>query len=156
MRLNAHIAMIPKIDGDSTPPGERPLCVLPAKNWLWASLRLGHLTRWFQPWMPNSVFSAGGGRSSVEAWYSTALEIEEALVGGGDSRVLVLVADVVESFDTVDRVILDFVLGRLGLPGWFSRVFSSYLASVRSRWKLSFWIRSALGSGWRNSSGPLP
>ena len=96
-RLNAKIAMIPKVDGDSTPPGQRPLCVLPVKNWLWASLRLGHLTRWFQSWMPDSVFSAGGGRSSVEAWYSTALEIEEALVGGGDSRVLVLVADVVES-----------------------------------------------------------
>ena len=31
-------------------------------------------------------------------------------------NVHVFVADVVQSFDTVDRGILDFVLGRLGLP----------------------------------------
>ena len=29
------------------------------------------------------------------------------------------VADVVKSFDTVDRRILDSVLSSLGLPGWF-------------------------------------
>ena len=27
--LDAHISMIPKVDGDSTPLGQRPLCVLP-------------------------------------------------------------------------------------------------------------------------------
>ena len=27
--FDAHIAMIPKADGDSTPLGQRPLCVLP-------------------------------------------------------------------------------------------------------------------------------
>ena len=84
---------------------------------LWASVRLGHLTGWCQSWMPGSVFSACGARSSVEAWYSSALEIEEALVSQGDFHVHLFVADVVKSFDTVDRGILDFVLGRLGLPG---------------------------------------
>ena len=79
-----------------------------------------HHTGWFQSGMPNSVFSAGGGRSSVEAWYSIALEIEKALVGGvGDSHVHLFVADVLKSFDTVDSGILDFVLGMLGLPVWF-------------------------------------
>ena len=110
-----------------------PWCVLAVVHRLWASLRLGLLTRRFQSRMPDSVFSTGGGRSSVEVWYSTALEIE-ALVGCGDSHVHVFVADVVKSFDTLDRVILDFVLGRLGLPGWFRRV--SYLGSGRLRFKL--------------------
>ena len=64
--LDAYIAMIPKVDGDSSPLGQRPLCVLPVVYRLWASVRLGHLTSWFQPWMPDSVFSAGGGRCS---WY---------------------------------------------------------------------------------------
>ena len=41
--LDAYIAMIPKADGDSTPPGQRPLSVLPVVYRLWASLRLGHL-----------------------------------------------------------------------------------------------------------------
>ena len=69
--------------------------------------------------MPDFVFSAGGGRSSVEAWYTSSLDIEEVLSGAAHSHVHLFVADVVKSFDTVDRVILDCVLSRLGLPGWF-------------------------------------
>ena len=117
--LDAYIAMIPEVDGDCTPLGQRPLCALPVVYRPWASVQQGHLTGWCRSWMPDSVFSAGGGRSSVEAWYSTALEIEEALVDRGDFHVHLFVADVVKAFDTVDRGILDFVLGRLGLPGWF-------------------------------------
>ena len=41
--LDAYIAMIPKVDGDSTPLSQRPLSVLPVVYKLWASLRLGHL-----------------------------------------------------------------------------------------------------------------
>ena len=40
--LDAYITMIPKIDGDSTPSGQRPLCVLSVIIRLWASLRLTH------------------------------------------------------------------------------------------------------------------
>ena len=65
--LDPHIAMIPKADGDSTPPGQRPLSVLPIVYRLWASLRLGHLRGWVEGWLPKSVFSLGNGLSSVEA-----------------------------------------------------------------------------------------
>ena len=41
--------MIPKADGDSTLLGQRPLCVLPVVDWLWASVRLGHSQHWFTP-----------------------------------------------------------------------------------------------------------
>ena len=50
--------MIPKTDGDSTPLGQRPLCVLPVYR-LWASVRLGHIQHWFYSWVPDTVFSAG-------------------------------------------------------------------------------------------------
>ena len=53
----------------------------------------------------------------VEAWYTSALDIEEVLSGAVDSHVHLFVADVVKSFDTVDRGILDRVLSSLGLPG---------------------------------------
>ena len=56
-----------------------------------------------------------GGRSSVDAWFSSALDIEECLSGGIDSDVHLFVADVVKSFDTVDRGVLDRVLSSLGL-----------------------------------------
>ena len=40
---DAYIAMIPKADGDATPVGQRPLCVLPVVYRLWASVGLRHL-----------------------------------------------------------------------------------------------------------------
>ena len=43
--LDAYIAMIPKVVGDSAPLGQRPLCVLPVFYRLWASLRLTHLRK---------------------------------------------------------------------------------------------------------------
>ena len=79
--LDAYIAMIPEADVDSTPLGQRPLSVLQVVYRLWASLRLGHLREWVEEWLPKSVFSLGNGLSSVEAWFSTALDIEEVLAG---------------------------------------------------------------------------
>ena len=45
------------------------------------------LEDWFRSWVPDSLFSAGCGRSSVEAWYTTALDIEEVLSGVAHSDV---------------------------------------------------------------------
>ena len=60
--LNAYIA-IPKVDGDSTPLGQRLLWCY----FLWCmgcgSPRLGHLEDWVQGWVPQSVFSLGNGLS---------------------------------------------------------------------------------------------
>ena len=98
---------------------------------------------------PLSVFSAGGGRGSVDAWYSTALDFEEVLSGLSESHVHVFVADVVKSCNTVDRGVLDLVLGRLGLPVWFRRVYFGYHANVRLRIKLA----CGLGSPWTRDWG---
>ena len=121
--LDACVAIILEADGDSTPQGQRPLSVLLVVYTLWAPLRLGHLRGWVEGWLPNSVFSLGNGLSSVEAWFSTALDIEEVLSGTGGDQLHVMVADVIKPFDTVDRSILDCALGRPGLPDWFRRVF---------------------------------
>ena len=77
------------------------------------------LDSWFKYWVLESVNSAGSGRSSVEAWFPTALDIEEVLAGAVDSDVHVFVADVVKSCDTVDRGVLDRVLSSLGLLARF-------------------------------------
>ncbi len=147
--LDAYIAMIPKADGDSTPLGQRPLSVLPVVYRLWASLRLGHLREWVEGWLPKSVYSLGNGLSSVEAWFSTALDIEDVLSGTGNDQLHVMVADVIKSFDTVDRSILDCALGRLGLPGWFRKVYFSFHSQVRLRFKLA----AGLGEPWCRDGG---
>ena len=147
--LDAYIAMIPKVDGDVTPLGQRSLSVLPVLYRIWASARMCQLEGWFRSWVPDFVFSAGGGRSSVEAWYTTALDIEEVLSGVVDSDVHLFVADVVKSFDTVDRGVLDLVLSSLGLPGWFRHAYFEFHSHVRLRFKLAaglgqLWTRGAL------------
>ena len=93
--LDAYIAMIPKTDGDATLLGQRPLSVLPVVYRIWASARMVQLEEWFKSWVPDSVFSARGGRASVEAWYTTALDIEEVLSGAADSHAHLFVADVI-------------------------------------------------------------
>ena len=147
--LDAYITMIPKTDGDATPLGQRPLRVLPVVYRIWASARISQLDGWFKSWVLDSVFSAGGGRGSVEAWYTYAIDIEEVLCGAADSHVHLFVAGVVKSLDTVDRGILDRVLSSLGLPGWFRHAYFEYHAHVRLRFKLA----SGLGQSWTRDGG---
>ena len=147
--LDAYIAMIPKVDGDATPLGQRPLSVLPVVYCVWASAWMLQLEPWFRSWVPSCVFSAGGGRCSVEAWFTTALDIEEVLSGVVQSDVHVFVADVIKSFDTVDRGILDRVLSSLGLPGWFRHAYFECHSSVRLRFKLA----AGLGQPWTRDGG---
>ena len=64
----------------STSWGQRTLCVLPVIHRLWASFRLTHLKDWVEGWVPQSALSLGNGVSSVEAWFSTALEKEGGLI----------------------------------------------------------------------------
>ena len=58
---------------------------------------MSQLEDWFKSWVPDSVFSAGSGRGSVEAWYTSALDIEEFLSGASDSHLHLFVADVIKS-----------------------------------------------------------
>ena len=98
-------------------------------------------------------FSLGNGISSVEAWFSTALDIEEVLSGACDDQLHVLVADVIKSFDTVYRSILDCALGRLGLPQWFRKIYLAYHSQVRLWTKLAAGLGELLVSGWVHLSG---
>ena len=145
----AYIAMIPKTDGDATSLGQRPLGVLLVVYRIWASARMVQLEDWFKSWVLDSVFSAGGGRGSVEAWYTSALDIQEVLIGAADSHVHLFVADVIKSFDTVDRGILDQVLSSLGLPGWFRHAHLEHHSHVRLRFKLA----AGLGEPWTRDGG---
>ena len=45
--LDAYIAMIPKVDGDAAPLGQRPLSVLPVVYRIWASARMVSLMAGF-------------------------------------------------------------------------------------------------------------
>ena len=95
--LDAYMVVIPKAEGNATPLGQRPLIVLPIVYRLWATVR-EHFQSWCESWLPPSVFGASKGRNSVEAWYFTSLDIEEAISGIVDGDVQLFVADVVKLF----------------------------------------------------------
>ena len=78
--------------------------------------------------------------------YTTALDFVEVLAGIVDFHVHVFVADVVRSFDTVAKGILDRVLSSLGLPAWFRHAYFEYHAHVRLRFKLAAGLGKALDS----------
>ena len=113
------------------------------------NLSLQHLIWFVSLRIPPSVFSAGKGVSSVDAWYATAIDIEEVLSQTRHSDFHIFVADVVKSFDAVDRDILDCTLGRLGLPAWFRKVYFSFHRDVRLRFKLA----AGLGVAWKRDGG---
>ena len=144
--LDANIAMIPKTDGCYSAWPEASWCSPGCLSYLGF---VGQLEDWFQSWVSEPVFSAGGGRGSVEAWYTSSLDIEEVLAGAADSDIHLFVADVVKSFDTVDRGILERVLSNLGLPAWFRNAYFEYHAHVRLRFKLA----SGLGDPWTCDGG---
>ena len=128
-----------------------PLCVLPVVHRLWASIRLAHLRKWSHSRVSDSVFSAGNGVSSVGAWYATSLDIEEVLSHIRHCGFHIFVADIVKSFDTVDRDILDCAYWGFGLPPWFRRVYFSFHREVRLRFELDV----VLGVVWTTNGGIL-
>ena len=106
---------------------------------IWINTSLLHLVR-----TTTTTTTTTTGLSSVEAWFSSALDIEEVLSGAGGDQLHIMVSDVIKPFDTVDRSILDCSLGRLGPPAWFGKVYFSSHDHVRLRFKLA----AGLGQSW--------
>ena len=128
--LDANRTMIPKTDGDATPLGQRPLSVLLVVYGIWASSRMIQLEGWFKSWVPDSVFSAGG-RGSVEAWKTSAFDIEEVLSGSVDSQNIFLLLRTTRALILLIGVFLMLFLVVLGcLAGFVMLILSIMLMFV--------------------------
>ena len=77
-------------------------------------------------------------------WYPTTLDIDEILSNTRQGDFHIFVADVVKTFDTVDRDVLDCALERLGLPAWFSQGFLLCPQRSSSSIETCQWARSSL------------
>ena len=76
--------------------GWREMKILPVPWFDWLSRICGASGGLVQIMGSRVVYSAAGGRSSVEAWYTTALENEESLCGAVDTHVHLVIPDVVD------------------------------------------------------------
>ena len=72
-----------------------------------------------------------GSLMAIWRWSLVVSTIHGELSNTRQGDFHIFVADVVKSFDTVDRDILDRALGRLGLPAWLRRVYFSFHGDVR-------------------------
>ena len=85
----------------------------------------------------------------MDAWYTTSIDIEEVLSNTRHDDFHIFVADIVKSYDTVDRDILDCVLGDLAfLPGFvrFTSLFTGkfgYGLSLLLVWE---WLGHGMGA----------
>ena len=113
--LGAHIAMIPKVDGGFTLLGQRSLSVLPVVYGLWASLRLGHLREWVERWLSVSVYNLGNFFLQWKPGSLLFWILKKIFLGLVVINCMLMYADVIKSFSTVDRSVLDCAVGRLGL-----------------------------------------
>ena len=120
--LDAFVAMT---DGDAAPLGPASSeCFLPCGVSYLGFCKNGAVRGLVSVLGPGLFFfNAGGCRSSVEAWYTAALDTEEVLTSVVDSDIHLFVADVIESVDTVDGASLDRVLSSLRLPAWFPHAY---------------------------------
>ena len=122
--LDAYIEMIPKVDGDAAPLDSRPLCecLWCTGSWLlfgWVTLRSGFVLVCVTLF---TVLGGGGDAARLRLGTSRPFGIEEVLSGVVEGDLSFFVADVVRSFDTVDRGVLDRVLSGKGLPAWLRHV----------------------------------
>ena len=145
--LDAVFAMIPKADGESTSWVNGPSvcsrlcagCGLPfGLDICGSGLRGGCLHLCLALVMGCLRWKPGGSLVLQCFGYWT-----------GDDQLHVMVADVIKSFDTVDRSILDCALGRLGLPDWFRRFYFPFHSQVRLRFKLA----TGLDEPWCRDGG---
>ena len=84
--------------------------------------------------------------------FSTSLDIEEVLSRARDDKLHVTVADVVKSFDTVDRSILELWTWHAGFA---SMVSACLFFSFRARCALGFGLAAGLGALWCRDGGIL-
>ena len=92
--------------------GQGPLSACPNVDGLWATVRLSHIRDWFASLHLESVSGAGNGRSSVDASYTTALDIGACSGSVEDDHVHIWFAALLKSCHTHVRLRLKFGVGR--------------------------------------------
>ena len=115
----------------------------------WASARVMLLEEWFKSSVPESVYGAGGGRSSIETCCGTTLAIEASLLG---RLILMYTSLLLMWFDPStlligrswigSSVVLDCLLCS-----------SKYILSIMLMFGYGFRLLRVLDPGWWNPTG---
>ena len=91
----------------------RLLSILSVLYRKWGTVRLKNLIPWAADWKVDGFFAGFGGVGAEEAWWETALIIEEHLIDG--TPFTIGSADIFKCFDQIQRDIIYAMAARLGM-----------------------------------------
>jgi hypothetical protein len=109
------------------PMGFRVLTILPTIYRKWASLRLASMDDWVKTWNNDDIYTVGAGAD--EAWWITALAIEEKLLKG--ELVIGGAADLKKAFDQIQRPLLYKLQELGGMPSRIRGPYQRYLETLQ-------------------------
>ena len=110
-------------------------------------MRLRHMSAWVAEWTTPEMYAGVAGRGAQDAWYSTAVDLEEAFVGGG--FVTGGAVDIHKCFDQINRVLVEKTLRLAGMPERILRAYLAFLGSL----VIYFALPGSLGQGHARPCG---
>lgn len=147
--LNGHIANVEKSPEASAPKDYRPITVLTMPYRVWATIRARQILRWLIQFVPEGLKGNIPGRSTVDIWWSMALQIEQAT--HDKSNLCGVVTDITKAYNNLARPIVYACALHFGLPKMFVRAWHNSLANV----KRHFIVQGACsGPVWSTSGYP--
>ena len=94
---------------------------------LWGKTRLLHIAPWIAQWRLPNMYGGLPGAGADDAWYSTSLEVEHALLF--NLPLVGAIADLYKCFDQIIRLLLYVILACAGLP---TQILTAYINFMES------------------------
>ena len=111
------------------PLAYRVLMILPTVYRRWASTRLGDMDQWVRSWQKPTMFAGVPDAGAEDAWWTTALDLEEAHLNG--TAFSGGATDIWKCFDQLNRQLLYELAKRAGMPVRVLRAYIAFQESLR-------------------------
>ena len=128
------VTLLAKIDNPETPKHGRPVTILPVLYRLFGKIMSKKVFTHWQGHLPESLFGSVPGRSSIDAAWQLASQIELAMSEG--SELFGVSLDLSKAYNTLHRNILSALALRAGWPPQLVRAYVNYLNSVQRYFRI--------------------
>ena len=128
------VTLLAKIDNPETPKHGRPVTILPVLYRLFAKIMSKKVFTHWQGHLPESLFGSVPGRSSIDAAWQLASQIEQAMSEGKEFFGVSL--DLSKAYNTLHRNILSALALRAGWPPQLVRAYVNYLNNVQRYFRI--------------------
>ena len=95
-------------------------------------MRLRHMGAWIATWTLPEMYAGVQGRGALDAWYSTAMDMEEAFVVN-DTAVTGGAVDIHKCFDQILRPVVYKIAALAGMPRGVLDSYKRYQESLQVR-----------------------